>query len=389
MSVSLMTFFNYIPYIIVSLFAGAFVDKHNKKTIMLVSDSIAAVCSGIIFVLCISNELQICHIYMVNFMIGFVNAFQGPASAIVIGKMVPRDKLSQASGLSAFSNNLITVLAPVLASALFSYGGLRFLILIDLLSFVGAFLTLIFIIKFPEECGGVEEQSMVAGCLQGIYFLKRNRGIWGIIITMALINFFSRLTYENILSPMILARSGNDSVILGMVNAAMGIAGIAGGVLVAFGKLSRDSVKMIYISAIFSFLLGDLMMGVGRNVIVWSFAGVAASLPIPFIIAGQNVILYKSVPEEIQGRVFAVRNAIQFSTIPVGILLGGFLADYVFEPFMLTDNVISAALHCLVGSGKGSGMAVMFLCTGILGSIFSLISYNLKDIQRLSKNETL
>lgn len=122
-------------------------------------------------------------------------------------------------------------------------------------------------------------------------------------------------------------------------------------------------------------------MGVGRNVIFWSIAGVMASLPIPFVIAGQRLILYEKVPEQIQGRVFAVRNAIQFSTIPLGILLGGFLADYVFEPFMRKENGITAVLHTLVGTGSGSGMAVMFLCTGILGSLFSFISYHKKEIK--------
>ena len=182
---------------------------------------------------------------------------------------------------------------------------------------------------------------------------------------------------------MILSRSGNDSMALGIVNAAMGIGGIVGGIIVATGKIKKSNIKMIYVSAMLSFLLGDVMMGMGRNVLFWSFAAVAASLPIPFINAGQNVILYQTVPENIQGRIFSVRNALQFSTIPLGILLGGFLADYVFEPFMLSGNYVSMALHSLVGSGAGSGMAVMFLCTGILGSLFSLISYNLKDIKSL------
>ena len=81
---------------------------------------------------------------------------------------------------------------------------------------------------------------------------------------------------------------------------------------------------------------------------------------------------------------FAVRNAIQFSTIPMSILLGGFLADYVLEPFMMSDNAVSSVLHVLVGQGAGSGMAVMFLCTGVLGCLFSLVSYRQKEIQKLS-----
>ena len=201
--------------------------------------------------------------------------------------------------------------------------------------------------------------------------------------SLAVLNFFSRLTYENILSPMILSRSANDSVTLGIVNAVMGIGGIIGGIIVSSGKIKANSAKMIYISAMLSFLLGDIMMGLGRNGIAWSLAGLAASLPIPFINAGQMVILYRNVPEDMKGRIFAVRNAVQFSSIPLGILLGGLLADYVFEPFMLTQNPITQVLHKLVGEGAGSGMAVMFLCTGILGSLFSFAFYQRKDIRDL------
>lgn len=380
MTVSLMSFFNYVPYIIVSLFAGTFVDQHSKKKIMLVSDSIAAICSAVILVLYVTEGLQIWHIYLVNFVIGFMNAFQGPAAA-AIGKVVPKDKLEQVSGMNSFSGNLVAILSPVLAASLFAMGGLRGILAIDLISFVFAFLVLLFILKIPENIPKIQEKKAVfAGCAEGFRYLRGNRGIFMIIITMALLNFFSRLTYENILSPMILARSGNDSVALGIVNAVMGI---AGGIIVSTGKVKGNSAKMIYLSALFSFLLGDIMMGAGRNVLVWSFAGLAVSFPIAFVSAGQMVILYKWVPEEMQGRIFAVRNALQFGTIPLGILLGGFLADYVFEPFMATENKVTDVLEMIVGAGNGSGMAVMFLCTGVLGALFSFISYRQKEIQNL------
>ena len=73
-----MSFFNYVPYIIVSLFTGTFVDNHNKKKIMLVSDSIAAICSAVLFALSVRNGLEIWHVYVINFIIGFMNAFKGP-----------------------------------------------------------------------------------------------------------------------------------------------------------------------------------------------------------------------------------------------------------------------------------------------------------------------
>lgn len=384
MTVSLMTFFNYIPYIIVSLFAGTFVDNHSKKKIMLVSDSIAAICSIAMLFLSIRSELQIWNIYLVNFIIGFMNAFQGPASAVAIGKIVPKEKLEQVSGMNSFSSNLVAVLAPVLAASLFAWGDLNLILVIDLVSFLFAFLVLLFVLKIPEDIARkAEKKSVFIGCNEGFRYLKQNNKILVIIITMALLNFFSRLTYENILSPMILSRSANNSAALGIVNAVMGIGGIVGGIIVSTGKVKANSAKMIYISAMLSFLLGDILMGIGKNIIVWSIASLAASLPIPFINAGQMVIIYQNIPEEIQGRIFAVRNAIQFSSIPLGILLGGLLADYVFEPFMLKENAVTLFLRMIVGEGTGSGMAVMFLCTGILGTLFSFIFYQRKDIRNL------
>ncbi len=383
MAVSVMTFCNYVPFIIVSLVAGTFIDRHSKKVIMLISDSIAALCTLAVLVLWTTGTIEIWNIYVVNIVIGFMNAFQQPASAVAVGRIVPKEKLSNVSGMNSFSSNLITVLSPVLAAFIFSFSGLGTILIIDLVSFTFAFLVLLLVIRIPEDYAKVSEKSILDGTREGFRFLKGEKGLLYIMLTMALINFFSRLTYENILSPMILSRSGGNSRTLGFVNAAMGIGGIAGGFIVSLKKASKRNAGMIYISAALSFLLGDIMMAVGRNGFMWSVAGIAASLPIPFIMAGQNVIMYSKIPDEMQGRVFAVRNAIQFGTIPFAILLGGFLADHVFEPFMRSDNAVADFLKVFVGHGSGNGMAVMFLMTGITGFLISIFSYRKREIREL------
>lgn len=383
MTVSLLTFFWYVPNIILSLFSGAVVDRFSKKKLMLITDSVSAVCSVAVFALNAAGGLEIWHIYFVNFVIGAMNAFQAPASSVATGQLVPKERLAQVSGMNSFASNLNTVVSPVIAAALFAFGGLRLILAVDLASFVFAFFVLAVLIKIPESRAyDGKRQSIFSGCAEGFRFLRQNEGIFMIIATLAALNFFSALTYENILSPMILSRSGGSSAALGIVNAATGIGGILGGIIVAGGRFSKDNIKMIYVSAGLSFLLGDILMGLGRNTLIWAVAGLAACLPIPFINAGQNVILYKNVPENMQGRVFAVRNSLQFFTIPVGILLGGFLADYVFEPFMQAESGAAEIFRRIVGGGAGSGMALMFLCTGTLGSIFSFVLYHQKDIQK-------
>ena len=346
MSVSLMSFFNYLPYIAVSVFAGSFVDRRSKKKIMLTSDSLAAVCSLAVLLLCLKGSLQMYHIYLIN--------------AVIV---------------------------------------------LDLISFLVNFSVLLLFIRLPEAPTGVnaagtkagdaakkngaaEEKRLrgtFAGMQEGFRFLHGRKGLLYIMLTMALLNFFSRLTYENILSPMILARSGGNERTLGLVNAVLGAGGILGGILVSCRRWRISPRMEIYGAAALSFLFGDLLMGLGRNDFWWSAAAVAASLPIPFITAGQRVLLYETVPVRLQGSVFGVRNALQFGTIPVGILLGGFLADYVFEPFMRSGMPAAGWLEELVGSGAGSGMAVMFLCTGTLGFLASLITGRSRWIKELEE----
>ena len=389
MSVSIMTFCSYLPYVLISIFAGSFVDKHTKKRILLISDTIAACCSVAVFVLLSFNALQIWHIYIVNAIVGFMNAFQSPATSVVIGIMVPKDKYEQASGMDSFASNLVTFVAPMLAGMILSFSNLRMIIFIDLITFIFATVILAFLVEIKEKLINIniKRDRKLDGFMEGYAFLKVHKGIFYIMLSMSFINFFSRLTYENILSPMILARTDGNSAILGFVSGILGVGGILGGLFVSIGKTPKDNLKMIYYSAGISFLMGDLLMGIGRNIYVWSLAGLAASIPIPFIMAGQKIIMYKTVPKEIQGRIFAVRNAIQYSSIPVGILLGGYLADYVFEPFMESQNTASMILQKIVGSGPGSGMAVMFLCTGVLGSLSSYICYRNKNIQMLNVNK--
>ena len=229
MSVSLMSFCNYVPYVLLSLFVGGFVDRHKKKTILLVSDSVAAAGSLAVLAFLLAGRLEVWSIYAMNVVVGITNAFQQPASAAATGRLVPKEKITNASGMNSFSGNLIVVFSPMLAAFLFAAGGLPLILLIDLASFAFAFCVLLFYVAIPEQAQDNARRPPFAGMAQGFVFLKQEKGLVYIMLTMALINFCSRLTYENILSPMILARSAGDSVALGMVNACMGRAGSPGG----------------------------------------------------------------------------------------------------------------------------------------------------------------
>lgn len=255
LSISIISFCNYVPYILTSIFVGIFVDSHRKKSVMLVSDCVAAIASLFALGFLMAGNLSVWHIYIINIIVGVSTAFQQPASSVAIAKIVPKDKLSNVSGMNSFSSNLVIVFSPMLAAVIFSIGGLPLILLFDLFSFAIAFFVLLFLIRIPERLTKEKFKSPFAEILVGFHFLKTEKGILYIMLTMAVINFFSRLTYENILSPMILARSSENNLVLGIVNACMGIGGIVGGLLVSMKRESRKKSKydLCFCCTIFSF----------------------------------------------------------------------------------------------------------------------------------------
>lgn len=312
LSVSLLTLCSYAPYVLVSVFAGGFADRHRKKSILLCADTVAFLCTLLIAALLLLNWLSVPWIYLVNAITGFMNALQSPASAVANGRLVPQDKLTKMSGLQSISGSAVSLASPMLASFLMSTFGIASVLLADVGTFLFAAGVLLFFIRIPgdDAVNRVQKRGFetpFAGLREGLAFLKQDAAVRTMILVFAALNFFSRISYENILSPMILSRRGSRQVLV------------------------LDS--------------------------------------------GGQYLLYTHVPKKVLGRIFAVRNALQFAAIPAGIFLGGVLADRAFEPFMAGTSLATQAFEQLVGQGAGSGMAAMFLTTGTCGLLCCTTSY--------------
>jgi len=384
-SVTLLSFFTYLPSILFCFIAGTLADRWDKKKIMLISDLVSACGTLTVLILYMTGTLRIWHLYLINFLISFMNAFQSPASYVATSLLVPREYYTRVSGLQGFSGSLITILTPALASAILALCGLETVFIIDLVTFAVAFLTLMFFIRLPAipMTAGKESMPFYKSCMTGLNFLREHRALLKLILYMSLINLLAYLTGYGILPAMILARSGGNQTVLGMVSSAMGIGTLVGSLIVTVSKPPKSRTKTIFITMAASFFLGDIVWGVGRSSWLWVFSAFAGFVLVPFTTAGLNTIMRTAVPLEMQGRVLSARDTVQFFSIPVALFLGGFLADNVFEPFMAGNSGMQALFAALVGTGKGSGMAVMFLITGVVGVISSLVCLRNEEFRTL------
>lgn len=383
MTVSVLMLCSWLPFVLSSPFAGVLVDRYPKKRLLLIADVIAACGTLCALLLIRAGALRLWHIGVLNALTGGMSAIQTSASAVAVGLLVPSEDLPRTAGLRGFSDAAVGLLAPMLAASIFGCSGLGVVFVCDLLSCCLA-IGFLLALRLPEmpSAGPVRTSENIR---EGFQFLRSMPGLMMIIVYMALVNLLAQVTYGNILSPMLMARSGSAAA-AGGVSSMLGFAGIAGGLLVAISRKRKNPMQLIFGATGASFLLGDLLFGAGRSLPVWLAAGFCSSLPIPFIQAGLNTLYYGVIPRTLQGRTFAAINALQTSSIPVGLLLGGVLADYVFEPAMASRTPMARGLSYIVGTGPGSGMAVMFLCTGTLGFLVSVVFSRSRAVQVLGRH---
>ncbi len=118
------------------------------------------------------------------------------------------------------------------------------------------------------------------------------------------------------------------------------------------------------------------------TLLVWCVGSFLGWTVIPLMNANLGAILRERIPVALQGRVYAVRNSLQFFTIPLAYLCGGILVDHVCEPLMAAQSA-GSLLTTLFGTGKGAGAALLFFVLAIAGNVITLVFRRNKHIRAL------
>ncbi|MBQ9328207.1 MAG: MFS transporter [Solobacterium sp.] len=369
---ALLSICSYAPYVIMSVFAGAISDKWDKKRTMLACDTLAACSTVIVLFMLLTGMLRPWHLYLLNAISGLMNTVQNPASEVAITLITPKDQYQRTSGMRSFSRSLITILHPVIATALWGIGGMNLVIAVDLGTFAIAFLSLWLLVRIPEPITtdeGDDQESLLSSARAGLLCLKENRLVLYLIMFLSGVNLVAS-AFDAVLPAFILPHAGGGEQVLGAVTSFAGIAMLVGSVLATILPAPKDRIKVIILTMLFSLTADNFLMSLTTNPVLWCLAQVFGYLPVPLMETNLDVIVRSSIPDRMQGRVYACRNTLQFFTIPVGLFFGGFMVDTIFEPYMARTNH-RILLSCF-GNGKGSGAAMVIFLLGIIGCIVCL-----------------
>ena len=387
-TLALLGFFSFGLDILLSPIAGVLVDRWNRRLVLLFADLGAALMTVTMLILYITGALQIWHLYVVQALTGGFGAFQAPAYTAATTMLVPKSQYLRTSGMRSLASSVSQVFAPVFAGVMLRLIDIGGVMLVDIATFLVAMTTLL-IVRIPHPTStqkDLTESKMWKEVGFGFRYIRHRRGLLGLIFLFMGINFFAALTYFSILPAMILARSGRNELTLASVQAALGIGGVVGGLLVSIWGGPKRKIHSICAGTALSFLLGDCLLGLGRNVQTWALAAFLAALFIPFISSAHRAIWQTKVVPEVQGRVFSVKGMLELVPMPLGYLLAGPLADRWFEPAMMIGGSLEKICGGLVGTGPGAGMALMFVCTAMLGMAISLSGYLFRAIRRVESD---
>lgn len=369
---ALLAVCSYAPYVVMSIFAGALSDRWDKKKVMLVCDTLAACCSVTILILLKADLLRPVHMYILNALTGLMNTVQQPASDVAMTMITPKKYYQKTSGLRSFSSSLVTILNPVLATALYAFAGMDIVIYVDLATFTIAFLALLFGVKLsmPEQKEEAGQESFLETVKAGLVCLKKNELVLVLILFLAGVNFVAS-AFDAVLPALILPRENGGETVLGIVTSCAGIAMLFGSLIVTALPAPKNRVRVIYLTMLFSLGTENFLLAFTELPVLWCMGQIIGWLLVPVMSANLDVILRTTIPVDMQGRVYSCRNTLQFFTIPIGLFLGGFMVDHFCEPMMAAAPA-QGMLVRLFGEGKGSGAAMMMFILGVLGVVICL-----------------
>lgn len=372
---ALTVLFGSVPRLLVMPLAGSLADRWNRRLIMILADTGAALGTvALIFLLCF-GDLQVWHIYIIVVVSSVFSAFQEPAYMASITMLVPKKEFARANGMSQMGQAIGSIITPLLAGILFVAIGLKGIILIDLATFFLA-VTPLFIIRIPQpelKEGAAEKKSVSGDFAKGWRFVSARRGLLGLLLYYAMVNFL--LNVVGVLTtPMVLA--AYSAAVLGSIQTAMGVGMLGGGlVLSAWGGPKTRRIPKV-IGFITLAVLGLVVAGL-RSSPFFTAAGLFILLFFIPLASGTSMAVWQAkVPPEMQGRVFSVRALLSQSMMPLAYLISGPLADYVFEPLMRDGGLLADMfIGTLLGTGPGRGIGLMFVIAGLLAVIVSGLTY--------------
>ncbi len=350
MLLSLASFFYILPMTIMIALAGVVIDRWNRKTIIVVVDSLQAFCMLIVVLLFnfgIENPIII---IIIMSLLGVFQGFHIPTVNAIIPTMVPEDKLSRMNGVNSFFRSFIQIIGPVVSAMLIAIIPIRIILWIDPITFLIAFIPLM-IVKIPKvkrEEHSIKKNSYLEDFKIGFRTLKLIPVVFMMLLISMFINFLLRPF--SIFMPYFIKFNHSGTA----TNLAIVMVFMNGGMLL--GSLIT-SIKKEWKHGHFIYFSGELILMIlfgimaisphGYFLLMWVALGILGTV-IPIINTIYLTIMQKKVPADKMGRISSIDWAISMAISPIGALIAWPLAEIFGVPNLFVLCSISGVIITII-----------------------------------------
>jgi DHA3 family macrolide efflux protein-like MFS transporter len=320
------TMITMLPGVFIGPFAGALVDRWNRRRVMMVADGVGALAAAALAILFWTGQIEVWHVYVSMFIRSLAGSFHFPASQASTSLLVPEDQLTRVAGMNQMLQGASSIAAPPLGALLVAVLPLPGMLAIDVVTALIA-VTLVATIAIPQPERSAEPTSVMQDVRAGLRYIWDWTGLRMVLILATVLNLVLNPAFA--LLPILVTRHFQGGALqLAWMEAAMGAGIIVGGVILgAWGGFKRKIMTSILGLAGLS--VGALMIGLApSSMYVLALAamcimGIMSSVTNgPFFAIIQTV-----VAPEMQGRVFTVMGSITMGLSPIGLALAGPLSD--------------------------------------------------------------
>lgn len=338
-----------LPQALLGPVGGTFADRWPRRRIMIVSDSITALCMLVLIVLFTTDSVQLWHAYALMFIRSSMQAFQQPAAAASTAMLVPQDWLSRVAGMNQTLQGIMAIAGAPLGAVALAILPLQGALMIDVVTAVIG-ITPLLIFAIPQiRIPPALQHSAWSDFKTGLRYVAHRRGLLMLFGVLGLVVLTVMPTFS--LTPLFVKQHFNGGVNeVAFMEALAGIGIIAGGVLISIWNVTRKRILVVLIS--FAISCGTVALtglAPGNLLVLGAFWWFVSGVTFSTGNAPMMAILQTSVPNEMQGRVLSLMNTVMGFAGPIGLVIAGPLGEAIGVQGVFIIGGTLSALVCIAG----------------------------------------
>ncbi|OME67041.1 MFS transporter [Paenibacillus odorifer] len=346
---TISTVCGFLPQMAISLFAGVWIDRYNRKKMIMLADGMIAIATLLLAVMFLMGYNNIWLLYLILLIRAAGTGIQVPAVNALIPQLVPKDQLMKVNGVNSSISSLMMFLAPAAGGVILSISTIETAFFIDVMTAIIG-IGMMCIIVIPAHAKVEDGQkSNVQDIKEGFKYLKDHAFIKQLLIYLFVVMIL--ISPAAFLTPLMVSRSfGPEVWRLTGSEMTFSAGALVGGVLIAsWGGFKSRMHTNILACALYGLLMVGL--GVAPMFAMYLLFNLLIGITMPCFNAPLTVLLQQNVDPDMQGRVFSLVQVTNSCALPLGMVLFGPLADSVqVETILIFAGiaVIMCALYAVI-----------------------------------------